>query len=84
MIRELTALGLETLAGEGNFVMTRLPVSDTLIYRHLMKHGVMVRTMTGFRYPNWIRITVSHREPLNAFIEALALILNQIEKQGAQ
>ncbi|MGC8493374.1 MAG: histidinol-phosphate transaminase [Syntrophobacteraceae bacterium] len=73
--KELDLLGLPYLHGEGNFVMTRLPISDSLAYRKLMTRGVMVRTMTGFRFPNWIRITVSHREALESFAEALSQIL---------
>ncbi len=74
---ELETLGLKPNIGEGNFVMVKLPVSDTLAYRKLMAHGVMVRTMTGFRFPNWIRISISHIEALEAFIEALKKVLNK-------
>jgi histidinol-phosphate aminotransferase len=75
--RELTSLGLNPLAGEGNYVMVRLPMSDSLAYRKLMTKGIMVRTMTGFRFPNWIRISVSHQEALEAFIQALAEVLDK-------
>jgi histidinol-phosphate aminotransferase len=37
----------------------------------------MVRTMTGFRFPNWIRITISDLEAMEAFAEALAGILRE-------
>jgi len=73
--RELTRLGLPFITGEGNFVMIRLPFSDTLAYRKLMTKGVMVRTMTGFRFPNHIRVTVSHMEAMQAFIEAMEQVL---------
>jgi histidinol-phosphate aminotransferase len=79
LLRELTGLGLSPVIGEGNFVMVKLPMSDSLAYRKLMTRGVMVRTMTGFRFPNWIRITVTYREALEAFIEALRAILIQPE-----
>lgn len=73
--RELTKMGLFFVAGEGNFIMVRLPISDTLAYRKLMASGIMVRTMTGFRFPNFIRITVSHIHVMEAFIDALRKIL---------
>jgi histidinol-phosphate aminotransferase len=75
LFRELNRLGLPYISGEGNFVMIRLPLSDTLAYRKLMTRGVMVRTMTGFRFPNYIRITISGREALEALVEALEEIL---------
>lgn len=75
LLKELDLLGLACVHAEGNFVMTRLPISDSLAYRKMMTRGVMVRAMTGFRFPNWIRITVSHREALEAFTDALSKIL---------
>ncbi len=68
----LRSLGLPFLCHEGSYVMIKVPVSDTLLYRRLMKRGLMVRTMSGFRFPNWIRVTVVGREILEQFIEGLA------------
>ena len=56
-------------------MMIRLPLSDTLAYRKLMAQGVMVRSMTGFRFPNWIRVSVGRHEAMEAFIGALKNIL---------
>jgi histidinol-phosphate aminotransferase len=73
--QELGLLGLLSVVGEGNFLMVKLPMSDTLAYRKLMTYGVMVRSMTGFRFPNWIRVTLSHREAMETFVAALGGIL---------
>ncbi len=75
LTRELARFGLPCISGEGNFLMVRLPISDTLAYRKLMSMGVMVRTMTGFRFPNHIRVTVSTDQAMEAFINALEQIL---------
>jgi len=72
---ELDRLGLFSVCGEGNYVMIRLPMSDTLAYRKLMKHGVMIRSMTGFRFPDFIRVTVAEKPALEAFVGALEQIL---------
>jgi len=74
---ELRSLGLEVQAAEGCYVMVRLPMSDTLAFRKLMAKGVMVRSMTGFRFPNWIRVSIGRREAMEAFIEALSAILKK-------
>lgn len=79
LAKELTGLGLETVANQGNFVMIKLPFSDTLAYRQLMTKGYMIRSMTGFRFPNWIRVTISHTEIMEGFIEALASILKEFK-----
>jgi histidinol-phosphate aminotransferase len=68
-------LGLPYISGAGNFIMVRTPLSDTLLYRRLMQKGVMVRTMTGFRYPNWIRITLAREPAMEAFAKAFTHVL---------
>jgi histidinol-phosphate aminotransferase len=73
--KELAVLGLPFITGEGNFMMIKLPMSDTLAYRKLMTQGVMVRTMTGFRFPNYIRVTISNMDAMSAFNNALENIL---------
>lgn len=75
LTHELDLLHLTYQAGEGNFVMVRLPMSDTLAYRKLMTHGVMVRSMAGFRFPNWIRITLGRPDAMQALVEALAQVV---------
>jgi len=55
--------------------MIKLPMSDTLAYRKLMRQGVMIRSMTGFRYPNWIRVSIGSHEAMEDFVTALKNIL---------
>lgn len=78
--RELTGLGLKLVIGEGNFIMARLPLSDTYMYQKLMTRGVMVRSMTSFRFPNWIRITIADNEALQACVNHLGDILHEESK----
>ncbi len=70
------AMGLEYVSGAGNFIMVRTSVSDTLLYRRLMREGVMVRTMTGFRYPNWIRVSLAREQAMEAFAKAFRKVLD--------
>jgi histidinol-phosphate aminotransferase len=74
--QELDRLGLQTQIGEGCYVMVKLPMSDTLAYRKLMNQGIMIRSMTGFRFPNWIRVSIGTHETMEAFIKALERILS--------
>lgn len=76
LAREIANLGLPFVLGEGNFMMIKLPLNDALAYRKLMTFGVMVRAMTGFRFPNWIRVTISHEEAMVALVAALGQILD--------
>ena len=72
---EFENLKLPHVVGEGNFLMLRLPMNDSLAYRKLMTHGVMVRSMAGFRFPNWIRITIGLPDAMTALVEALHEVL---------
>lgn len=73
--RELRRLNLPYHIGEGNFFMVKMPFSDTLAYRKLMVQGIMIRSMTGFRFPQYIRVTIARHEAMKAFIDGLARIL---------
>ena len=75
LLAELDGLGLTVQNGEGCFMMIRLPMSDTMAYRRLLQQGVMVRSMTGFRFPNWIRVSIGSHLAMEAFIAALRGIL---------
>ncbi|HOV85952.1 MAG TPA: hypothetical protein PLM79_06285 [Syntrophobacteraceae bacterium] len=37
----------------------------------------MLRSMTCFRFPDWIRVTISRQEAMEAFVEALAGIIRE-------
>ena len=77
-------LELKTVSGEGNYFMIRTPVNDMLMYRRLMKRGMMVRTMTGFRFPGWIRVTLRELEVMEGFAGALREEIRAIRQtQGA-
>jgi histidinol-phosphate aminotransferase len=76
LLRELKRIGLETQTGEGCYMMIRLPMSDTLAYRKLMAQGVMIRSMTCFRYPNWIRVSIGTHEAMEAFVTGLHRVLS--------
>jgi histidinol-phosphate aminotransferase len=73
-------LELETVVGEGNFLMIRVPINDMLMYRRLMKRGMMVRSMTGFRFPGWIRVTLREMAVMESFAEALGDEIRAIRK----
>jgi histidinol-phosphate aminotransferase len=73
-------LGIPYLSNQGNYMMVHVPLSDTLIYRMLMKRGVMVRTMTGFRFPNWIRISLVQAPVMQDFINAFREVLSTLQK----
>ena len=75
-------LALDTVSGEGNYMMIKVPINDMMMYRRLMKRGMMVRTMTGFRFPGWIRITLREKSVMELFAEALQKEIKSIQSTG--
>ncbi|NPA25066.1 MAG: histidinol-phosphate transaminase [Deltaproteobacteria bacterium] len=75
LLPRLEKLGLEYQSDAGCFVMIRLPFSDTLAYRKFMFKGIMIRSMTGFRFPNWIRVSIGSSAAMEAFATALEEII---------
>jgi histidinol-phosphate aminotransferase len=76
-VERLAALDLPVVSHHGNFLMTRLPISDTLAYRRMMGLGFVIRPMTAFRFPGWIRVTVAEPAIMNGFADALAKALRR-------
>lgn len=75
-------LKLPILTSDCNFAMIKLPFSDTLAYRLLMQQGYMVRTMTGFRFPGWIRVSIAGREAMQGFCTALSRLVHSRTDQS--
>ena len=75
LLKELAPLNLELGHGEGNYMTVKLPFSDSLAYRMMMRQGVMVRMMTPFRFPNSIRITIGKEEAMRACAGALTELI---------
>ncbi len=75
LMRQFDRLALDYVCGEGNFMMVKLPMSDTLAYRKLMTQGLMVRTMSGFRFPGYIRVSMSHRIVMEKLVHGMERIL---------
>lgn len=73
---ELERLGLGHQAGVANYVMVKLPISDTLVYKQLMAAGYMVRPMTTFRYPNYIRVSLARLPVMQGLVTALQEVLS--------
>jgi histidinol-phosphate aminotransferase len=75
-------LALDTVSGEGNYLMIRVPINDMMMYRQLMKKGMMVRSMTGFRFPGWIRITLCEKSVMELFADAFYKEIKSIQSKG--
>ncbi|HTH95075.1 MAG TPA: histidinol-phosphate transaminase [Rhodocyclaceae bacterium] len=66
----LRKLGLESLPSYGNFITFK--VADAAgVNRRLLKQGVIVRPLAGYKMPDWLRVTIGREHENVRFLEAL-------------
>lgn len=74
LAREFERLGLEYVPSQGNFVLVRVGKGQE-VFEQLLRQGVIVRPMGGYRFPEHVRITVGTRADNERFVAALEKIL---------
>jgi len=81
LTESLESLGLHPVPSAANFILVDMGGLDgDSIFRSLMDRGVIVRAMSGYGLPGYIRVTVGLPEENDIFLETLGEILK--EKRG--
>ncbi len=71
-------MGLEYVPSYGNFVLVKVGSDDDAGARvnlELLRRGIIVRPVKGYKLPQWLRISIGLPEENQAFIKALKEIL---------
>ena len=55
--KELAARGLEYVPSYANFLLIRTGEGDR-VFREMLKQGVIIRAMSGYKLPDWVRISI--------------------------
>ncbi|MCU0831321.1 MAG: histidinol-phosphate transaminase [Rhizobiaceae bacterium] len=80
MTRELTALGLRVTPSVGNFVLVHFPAdpekSAEKADAFLCARGYVLRRVTGYGFPNALRLTIGPAEANEGVVSALKDFLN--------
>jgi histidinol-phosphate aminotransferase len=72
---EFAALGLSYVPSVANFVLVRVG-DGKAVFKALLRHGVIVRALGGYKFPEWVRITVGTMEQNRKCIAALREVLS--------
>ena len=67
-------MGLEFVPSFANFVLVKVGDGDR-VFSDMLKQGVIVRAMRGYKLPDWIRISVGTPEQNERCIEVLRDVL---------
>lgn len=71
---EFKSRNLEYVPSQANFILVRTGDGDGL-FRRLLGLGVIVRAMSGYKLPDWIRVSIGTPRENRRFIEALDEIM---------
>jgi histidinol-phosphate aminotransferase len=83
LVRELTALGFDTLPSQANFILTRHPFTDAAELLCQLRHRkILVRHFALPRIQQHLRISVGTPAECQTLIEALKDILNASQSEG--
>jgi len=68
-------MGLEYIPTHANFLMVRVNLSSTLVFKELLKKGVIIRSGDIYGMDDWIRVTIGTEEENELFIRALKEVI---------
>lgn len=71
----LTRMGVCWFPSQANFFLVDVKQNAGRVFEALLRQGVIVRSMTSYGYPEYIRVTVGTREENSRFLGALARVL---------
>jgi histidinol-phosphate aminotransferase len=72
----LDRLNVTYFATEANFFLIDVARDADQVYEALLHQGVIVRSMTSYGFPQYIRVNVGLAEENERFIESLKVVLN--------
>jgi histidinol-phosphate aminotransferase len=72
--QELSQLGLKQVPSHANFILVRVGDGNE-VFQQLLRQGVIVRPMTAYEFPEYIRVTIGTMEENQKFIGALTKII---------
>jgi histidinol-phosphate aminotransferase len=72
---ELIPMGLDCIPTQANFFLIDVKQNAGDVFEKMLRHGVIIRSMMSYGYPEYIRITIgTHAENIR-FLNALKTVL---------
>lgn len=73
-VKELTARGLEFVPSYANFLLIKTGEGDR-VFKDMLKQGVIVRAMSSYKLPEWVRISIGTEAQNHRCLEVLDSVL---------
>lgn len=74
-----TERGLEFVPSHANFVLVKTGAGDQ-VFKDMLKQGVIVRAMSGYKLPEWIRISIGTKAQNARCLEVLDSVLAAVAR----
>ena len=71
---EFGKMGLEYVPSHANFILVKVG-NGRSVFGDLMKKGIIIRDMTSYGLPEWIRVSIGTKEQNERFLEELRRVL---------
>jgi histidinol-phosphate aminotransferase len=71
---EFKKRNLQFLSTSGNFILVKVG-DGKKVFEELMREGIIVRPMHGYRLPEWIRVTIGTLVQNEKFVNALSKVI---------
>jgi len=75
---EIRQLGLHVFPSETNFFLVDVQWDGREVFEKMLRKGVIVRAMTAYGYPNYLRVNVGLPEENRRFVKALGEVLQEL------
>ncbi len=75
LVKELSAMGLKLLPSQANFVTIDFARDGKPIHQGLLEKGIIVRPMTSYGLPTFLRVSVGTAAENARFLDALRAVL---------
>lgn len=77
LFEALTDMGVRYFPTQSNFFLIDVARDAETVFQAMLRQGVIVRSMKGYGYPDYIRVNVGTREENQRFVQALKSVLNR-------
>ncbi len=75
--KEFAARDLEFVPSFANFLLVRTGDGDR-VFREMLKQGVIVRAMSGYKLPDWVRISIGTDSQNRRCLEVLDSVVKEV------
>jgi histidinol-phosphate aminotransferase len=75
--RELERRGIPFVPTQANFILIHVGCPGREVYQAMLRHGVIIRAMEAYGFPDYIRVNVGLPEENRRFLETLEKVLER-------